>query len=478
MIDGTQESGTEAIKWLHLAAAQGSAAANYRLAQVYGEGYYVPSDFEKAEEFATHAMRLGSVAANYYFASKYIGEGKFEAAEAILRRLATAGDSGGQLELARHMMAGTFGEKDEQEALKLLMKAAMNNNLSAQYSLGLLYLQGGETIEKDPAMAKDWLLQAAYGGDSNAIQAVLTLKTDSEHAGLITQADVQNLEAQSEIAKAYLLGNQAFGPDDQERRSEAIKRLSVIAAAGDPLASYYLAYHLLDSGLADDQYRAFELFQVAAAAGNITAANYLVELYFAGIEGYFVPAPQKAVEILQQIQSPQSEARIRLASAALEFNLEPPYTSEWGIAEFEEMAKEQWPEGIRAFAYLHLEGRLVERDYEKAIALYETAIGLDDIGSMNAFAWFLATCPEAQYRDGDKAVELVKQALEREPEAPAYIDTYAAALATSGDFEAAVEQQELAVQIADSNGWYVEDMVARLELFRAGEIYLEHVDEN
>ncbi len=108
-------------------------------------------------------------------------------------------------------------------------------------------------------------------------------------------------------------------------------------------------------------------------------------------------------------------------------------------------------------------------EYKKAIADYEVLLrlGPDLPQVLNNFAWLKATCPDATFRDGKRAVELAKRACEltgnREGE---YLDTLAAAHAESDDFTAAVKAQKLALE---DNGYakrYGEDAQKRLKLYQ------------
>ncbi len=109
-----------------------------------------------------------------------------------------------------------------------------------------------------------------------------------------------------------------------------------------------------------------------------------------------------------------------------------------------------------------------KHEYGKAIADYDEAIRLAPQQPVpcNELAWLLATCSDANFRDGKRAFELAARGCQLTAWKHAdNLDTLAAAYAECGDFEKAVEWQEKAIQLAagtERNHGY-ED---RLQLYR------------
>jgi tetratricopeptide (TPR) repeat protein len=65
------------------------------------------------------------------------------------------------------------------------------------------------------------------------------------------------------------------------------------------------------------------------------------------------------------------------------------------------------------------------------------------LSNSNNLAWALATMPDEDHRDGARALEMIRSVIARAPEPnPAHLDTLAAALAETGDFDGAVREVE------------------------------------
>ena len=115
--------------------------------------------------------------------------------------------------------------------------------------------------------------------------------------------------------------------------------------------------------------------------------------------------------------------------------------------------------------------------WEEAIATYEEIIKEHpgDSGSLNNYAWLLATSPEDSIRNGQKALELAKLAAEKTNYRESYIlSTLAAAYAESGDFEKAREWSEKAVALAEKEKEErLDDLKNELESYRKNEPWRE-----
>lgn len=85
------------------------------------------------------------------------------------------------------------------------------------------------------------------------------------------------------------------------------------------------------------------------------------------------------------------------------------------------------------------------RRWSEAIEVYEQAINADssNLQARNNLAWLYATCPDANYRDGAKAVALATAAVELSPDKDNYKSTLAAANAEAGNFAEAGRLQHL-----------------------------------
>jgi tetratricopeptide (TPR) repeat protein len=114
--------------------------------------------------------------------------------------------------------------------------------------------------------------------------------------------------------------------------------------------------------------------------------------------------------------------------------------------------------------YLHL----IRGQYEQAQLDLQKAIELapKHPNAHKNLAWLMATCPNAGFRDGAKALEHARMALELAGQTdPAWLDILAAAYGGTGDFDAAVAWEMKAIEKTE-DPQELSDYERRLELYR------------
>jgi len=114
---------------------------------------------------------------------------------------------------------------------------------------------------------------------------------------------------------------------------------------------------------------------------------------------------------------------------------------------------------------------MLRNDYVRAIADLREANRLDPNrpSALNNLAWLEATCPNPQFRDGQRAVEHATRACELSGwKTPTRLSTLSAAYAETGDFRGAVKWMEKAIELAPDTSSRSRSM---LELFKAHKPY-------
>jgi len=113
--------------WYHIAAARGSAAAQYDLAVRYMQDQGVPQSYARAAQWYRKAAGHGRVAAQYNLGVMYL--------------------------------RGPGVPRNYTEAARWFRKAAERGNADAQFNLGLMYADG-RGVPRDPVSAYKWWMIA------------------------------------------------------------------------------------------------------------------------------------------------------------------------------------------------------------------------------------------------------------------------------------------------------------------------------
>jgi tetratricopeptide (TPR) repeat protein len=128
---------------------------------------------------------------------------------------------------------------------------------------------------------------------------------------------------------------------------------------------------------------------------------------------------------------------------------------------------------LRATAYNILgQPELAARDFHEAVRLAP-----DDTGTLDAVAWFLATCPQERVRNGAEAVSFAKKACEISRWIDSnYVDTLAAAYAEAGDFEQATKYEQHSLNDSSLGPQRRKEREERLHLYQLRKPYRERLD--
>jgi tetratricopeptide (TPR) repeat protein len=142
----------------------------------------------------------------------------------------------------------------------------------------------------------------------------------------------------------------------------------------------------------------------------------------------------------------------------------------------------QYQEALRinprfAKAHYNLGNALGQKgNVAEAIAQFQQALEIEpaDPGVLNNLAWLLAAGPEASLRNGEKAVELARQANELTGgERPVLLHTLAAAFAEAGRFPEAVETAPRPLRLAEarSNTSLARQLQSEIQSYQLGRAY-------
>jgi tetratricopeptide (TPR) repeat protein len=112
-------------------------------------------------------------------------------------------------------------------------------------------------------------------------------------------------------------------------------------------------------------------------------------------------------------------------------------------------------------------------NWQRAAGDYRVAIGIDnELGrAYHNVAWMMATCPDQRFRNPSLAVQAAKRAIKLDGKTHRNLDTLAAALASSGDFERANAVMKQALDVAPKGER--QELQSRLALYQQRQPYVE-----
>jgi tetratricopeptide (TPR) repeat protein len=200
--------------------------------------------------------------------------------------------------------------------------------------------------------------------------------------------------------------------------------------------------------------------------GNIFALKFLGDIFLA--QGKYAEAEAEYAAVLQ----PKSDdSAIRTAKLLADQEFEDKAT----LANLYNTLKNQlMPEVHLQVAFL----RATRGEYQDAVDHYGEALRLkpDAPDVLNNLAWLLATCPDANVRDGQRAIQTAERACTlTDFKQTLFVGTLAAAYAEAGRFDEAVATAQKACALAEKSG--KQDLLKRnqelLALYRSHQPYHE-----
>ena len=120
----------------------------------------------------------------------------------------------------------------------------------------------------------------------------------------------------------------------------------------------------------------------------------------------------------------------------------------------------------------------MKTDYTEALRWLEEAAARGGRQAKNSLSWLLATCPDAEIRNGRQAIAVLSPVVNRGERHPVLLDTLAAAYAETGMFDEAREliSEALAKTDRNANPGLYEQMQRRKGFYETGKPWREPPD--
>ncbi|WP_083006951.1 SH3 domain-containing protein [Halomonas sp. GT] len=215
---GVSASLDEAYKWYRLAADNGLADAQVRLAELYLLER-LDGDSGSAAQWFERAAEAGNAAAQFQLGLLYLeGEGVDENAELAARWFELAAEQGhvaAQNNIGSLYETGRGVEQSYNRAFEWYERAAKQNDPFAQNNLGAMHARG-HGVERNHAWAVFWFVMAAQGGNDLAkenINASLSNLEEKQIAGTRVNiragasTDFERIASLTKGTTVYVLGS-------------------------------------------------------------------------------------------------------------------------------------------------------------------------------------------------------------------------------------------------------------------------------
>lgn len=271
--EGVEQNTDTGIDWLSKAGDQGLLEAQLDLAEMYRKRNATPADLTTAIEWYARAAEQGDTN-SAVMKNTLLGQTDPNGAGQQI-----SADARAQADLAFSFYLGSGVEQDLIQAAEAFKKSALLGNTTAQWMLGVMYLNG-EGQRRNLEKGVDWLTIAAELNHPDAQFHLGSVydrgygaerDTDLAYYWYTRSAKQGQANAQFSLVTLYY---ESRGQKVGTR--EARKWLEAAAEQGDAQAQFMMAgWYLGDTRSARNTARANEMFEKAAAQGHIYATGQL-----------------------------------------------------------------------------------------------------------------------------------------------------------------------------------------------------------
>lgn len=258
-------------------------------------------------------------------------------------------------------------------------------------------------------------------------------------------------EAQFELGRHLITGSEVAKKDEAEGARWLRK-----AADQNHLPAQHVLGSLYEEGigLPKDQAKAVEWYRKAASNGLPMAQHSLGICYDIG-KGVTKDAKEAAQWFRNAANQDFPPAQAAYASKLERGDGLDKSTSkaaQWYLR----AAQADYVPAMTRLANMYYTGTGVPLDYRRTSAWYRRATRAGDPWATNDLAWFLATCPDESFHDGETSLALAKAAVkliaeETGEQRHEMLDTLAASMARNGDFLGAVLWQKKSLALLDED---------------------------
>lgn len=415
----------EAFRWYMMAAEANDADAQYQIATMYNEGIGTEQNEEESKRwlkryFETGLAREMGILADSFAHGKYsvydpkIGMRWYSAYEnlngidstynraillmneknlddnvsEIIRLLSSSAKRGSlnsAIVLSDFYKLEIIDHETFSPALKIIMDNSATGNIKATNSLESIFFNSRrEEIDRTRVMQD--LRKIALSGNTTASNKLGIMYRD----GILVNQDLDEARRWFEMgtragnvsAANALLGMCRLGVAKKESLDTALAGLKDLGRSGNIIALRTMG-NLYSEGktVGMNLEKSFEMYERAAKLGDVVSKNILGNRYLAG-KG----VPKDAAQALKCFISAAEQGHVHSVLAIIKMydaDQADDASLEYALRRLEQLANGGSVTAIRTLGTIHLEGKSVPKDVDRAIEWFRKSANLGDVHSRN-----------------------------------------------------------------------------------------------